>query len=793
MRLKAFRIRDYRSIIDTGWCYTPNDNITVLIGQNESGKTTVLEALQSFHDGIISEDILRSDLSMPKVYCTFEVNNQNMEDIIDFERVPEEVLKTINNLKSISISRAWSHVNNSTITIEEEALRKVYHSREKEKEKILKQSHKKLNETLGEYSRISQEREEIQKEIKQVSQQMGELNSTIHSRKKALNRGRKKKNTDQLREQLKGLEKKLENAQKKYQELQKQDEQLQKELGQIDEAIYAIAKQVEETENQFNAISEEVEEKKSELKDYQAEFNLLVNEKDKRMAQHKIDQLQSHYKNLLQNFEEKRKEKEFWLQVSSRVLQGEDSTAAEVEVRKQRRREESYYDLDTLGQTFFTSTPVFEFFHDFSSLLPTRIDLEDIIYEKSNVEGYKAVENYLRIANLRPDFFNQPNSRILKQKIENLNNEITVDFHEYWRQQVGTNNKINITFDLEHYDQNNPEKAGKPYIEFWIKDKDERLYPKQRSRGVRWFLSFYLELKAFAKRNNRHRVLLIDEPALSLHARAQEDVLKVFEDIKDDLQIMYTTHSPHLINVHKLYRILALQRADEREYSETVIFDPASLKVASSDTLSPIYVLMGARLNDQKFIQKQNNIIVEDIASYYFFDSIHKLMGLKEEMHFLPASNISNITTLANLLLGWKLGFSIILGNHEEGHQIYDYFRYNLYQNDDEKTRRHILVLEQGMKQAEDLFSTLDFKKYILNKRVGITESNSSYIEHNNVARPILASNFLATVQNENLTLDDFDEETRENLTHLAEGMKQMIRNQASLREVREEVGSDKK
>src|SRR6056297_172146 len=334
--------------------------------------------------------------------------------------------------------------------------------------------------------------------------------------------------------------------------------------------------------------------------------------------------------------------------VAEKFMNGEKQEKAEKDIREYQELQEQYYTPEELGSIFFKKIPEFEFFHDFSSLLPDKIDLEDIILKHENVKGYKAVQNYLKIARLKPEFFDQKNSRILKQKIEKLNHEITVDFHEYWRQSVGKNNKINISFELEHYDHNTPDKVGKPYIEFWIKDKDERLYPKQRSRGVRWFLSFYLELKAFAKSNNRDRVLLIDEPALSLHARAQEDVLKVFEDIKQDLQIMYTTHSPHLINVHKLYRILALQRADEKEYSETVIFDPSSLKVASSDTLSPIYVLMGARLNDQKFIQKQNNIIVEDIASYYFFDSIHKLMGLKEEMHFLPASNISNITTLAN-------------------------------------------------------------------------------------------------------------------------------------------------
>ena len=90
--------------------------------------------------------------------------------------------------------------------------------------------------------------------------------------------------------------------------------------------------------------------------------------------------------------------------------------------------------------------------------------------------------------------------------------------------------------------------------------------------------------------------------------------------------------------------------------------------------------------------------------------------------------------------------------------------------------------MDPGIKRVEDLFSTLDFKKYILNKRVGITESNSSYIEHNNISRPILASNFLSNVQSENLTLDDFDEETQEKLTRVAQQMKKILWNQPSVK-----------
>ena len=73
MRLSAFRIQNFRSIIDSNWHNFSPDNITCLIGQNESGKTSILEALHAFHHGIISEDILRSDMSLPIVSCRFQV------------------------------------------------------------------------------------------------------------------------------------------------------------------------------------------------------------------------------------------------------------------------------------------------------------------------------------------------------------------------------------------------------------------------------------------------------------------------------------------------------------------------------------------------------------------------------------------------------------------------------------------------------------------------------------------------------------------------------------------------
>jgi predicted ATP-dependent endonuclease of OLD family len=79
MKLRAFDIKNYRSIIHTGWKYLASDNITALIGQNESGKTSILEALNSFYNGIIDDDILRSDLSLPEVSCSFSISKEEIE------------------------------------------------------------------------------------------------------------------------------------------------------------------------------------------------------------------------------------------------------------------------------------------------------------------------------------------------------------------------------------------------------------------------------------------------------------------------------------------------------------------------------------------------------------------------------------------------------------------------------------------------------------------------------------------------------------------------------------------
>ena len=122
MKLSAFRIKNYRSIIDSGWNNIANDNITGLIGQNESGKTSILEALKSFYDGHIIDDVLRSDLSMPQVSCSFGFDPALLSRALEINLLPEEVYSHLTKQKTLILRRRWLNEQQNKIELGDEEL-----------------------------------------------------------------------------------------------------------------------------------------------------------------------------------------------------------------------------------------------------------------------------------------------------------------------------------------------------------------------------------------------------------------------------------------------------------------------------------------------------------------------------------------------------------------------------------------------------------------------------------------------------------------------------------------------
>ena len=774
MKLLAFRIRNYRSIIDTGWCYLAFDNITSLIGQNESGKTSVLEALKSFSERKISDDVLRSDLSYPIIECAFDLEEKSFHHFLSRDGLPEELNKQLEDKKEFTLCCEWTDSRTNRLTIAEPSIQRYFETAEKKRaedenkiSKAIDSLYTSTNVVIREMEIADKAKQEARKALNDIAQQLEEA-------RKAINKSKKPDLQIIAQQEFEKLKLQFEEKEKDFNDKLRIFDDKKVLTQEISEKV-SVCKTYTELNEQVKQLDDQMARKYAQLRDTEHYHDLCSHEKERRNTAQRLEQLRSEHQQMQKTSDELHEQLIIKKKIASLVLDGRKFRDAEVESAVDIENEKQYMTLEEIAKIMFDTIPIFEFFEDFSSLLPNKIDLEDLLHESGAVEGYKAAQNFLQIAGLNAEFFREKNQRILKQKIENLNSDITIDFQDYWSQNVGKDNKIRLNFELEHYDYTVPEKSGKPYLEFWIKDNTERLYPKQRSRGVRWFLSFYLELKATAKSNHYNRVLLIDEPGLSLHARAQEDVLKVFEDLKDKMQILYCTHSPHLVDPTKLYRVMAIQRADEDdERSETIVMDAKSLHEATSDTLTPIYSLMGARLYDQQLIQKKNNVLVEDSVTYYYLTAISRLMDFEGKVFFIPATSESSIPVLVNVLIGWKLDFMALIFDTPEKREIADWIKKSSFLSSEDQHKNKIMLAE-GFPRIEDLFSTIDFKKFILQKRIGITESNSEYIENNGLSRMILVTNFLHQLQTEQTDISAFDDETRKNFKYVFEKIKKAL------------------
>ena len=760
MKLNAFRIRNFRSIVDTGWQNLSPDNITCLIGQNESGKTSLLEAMKVFYSGIISEDVLRSDLSLPEVSCRFNIPKGWLIGITD--NPGTELKELLSELTQVELTRVWIADLSSVINVSGE-ISQYLSSLEDAWRLYLDDVSAKLD---GELKDI--------REMEAALSQLSEEELTIRS---------KLNSTEPRSRGFRLFGKKTEDLTisqgSQYPGLKNQLNELKKHQGTIVETL-----KTKQVVKRAGEKWEMLQEKCTRLDKHLEELSIKLEERHQKMTllmRPVDDGIDIEWKDVLNDYHKTRSEKDLRMSelerqiaLSGYMIEGSSEDEAEKRVNEIIQSYKSQYNSDILGRKYFEYCPVFELFEDFGSLLPNRIDMEDIISGNEHVEGFKAARNFLSLAQLDYSFFQQPSSRILKQKIENLNHTLTRNFQDFWQQSIGRNNKIHIQFELDHYNASYGDKAGKPYLEFWIKDEGERLYPKQRSRGVRWFLSFYMELKASANISTRQMVLLVDEPGVSLHARAQEDVLKVFEDIKEKIHVIYTTHSPHLVEINKLHRVLAVQRDDlDSLRSTTRVLDPLSLSSASPDTLTPLQSILGNPMASVGFSTKQINLIVNDTGSFYIIKAVILLMEFKGEVCVIPSTNVSSIPLLCNIMMGWGMEFAVLLFENDEEGKIAELLKNTVF-NTDSGGKELIIRMSESFLNSEDLLSTLDFKNHILASREGITVPNSTYIRENELPRNFILSRFLTNVQAGKVKASDFDEESLENFRLIIDLLKSL-------------------
>lgn len=117
---------------------------------------------------------------------------------------------------------------------------------------------------------------------------------------------------------------------------------------------------------------------------------------------------------------------------------------------------------------------------------------------------------------------------------------LTMRFRDWWKQG-------DYQFRFE---------ADGNHFRIWVKDdrRPTEVELENRSTGLQWFLSFYLVFLVESQGEHRRAVLLLDEPGMSLHPLAQRDLSAFFENLSATNQLIYTSHSPFLVDADRLER-----------------------------------------------------------------------------------------------------------------------------------------------------------------------------------------------------------------------------------------------
>lgn len=278
-----------------------------------------------------------------------------------------------------------------------------------------------------------------------------------------------------------------------------------------------------------------------------------------------------------------------------------------------------------------------------------------------------------------------------------------------------------------------------------------------RSAGFRWFLSFYITLKG--EDFSDSDVVLIDEPGLYLHAKAQRDMLKVFLDESKNHQFIFTTHSPYLIDVNSLSRIRLVQKSNRkvngRNFDETKIIS-SILKGADNETLTPILDAIGYDINEGLTLCFDGMAVVEGPCDYFYITKMAEILNKPLNKNLIPAGGAPKIGNICAVLFGFKIKKIICLYDNDEAGRVALDTNNKHFGFDNIK---HSFISDNDNYEIEDLFSINDFSKHIMENPKSMR--NSKLVEKSN--KTLLAKIFI----NKDLKASDFDNETIINYSKL--------------------------
>lgn len=294
--------------------------------------------------------------------------------------------------------------------------------------------------------------------------------------------------------------------------------------------------------------------------------------------------------------------------------------------------------------------------------LPSRISIEKLNNEKLESEQLKTAKALFELADINVDeLLSSDEFEDFKAELEATEATISEELFKYW----STNNNLDIEFDIdkrEDKDINGNKRIVEHVLDIRVKNKKSRvsLPLRNRSKGFNWFFSFLVWFKKIQEDNKSGYILLLDEPGLNLHASAQADLLRFLEDLSENYQVIYSTHSPFMVPPMALNRVRTVFDGE----SGTIISD--SVQEKDPNTLFPLQAALGYDIAQNLYISKVN-LLVEGVSDLIYLQVMSNVLeqsggtGLSDKITIVPVGGLEKVSTFVSLLRGNDLNVTCLL------------------------------------------------------------------------------------------------------------------------------------
>jgi predicted ATP-dependent endonuclease of OLD family len=329
---------------------------------------------------------------------------------------------------------------------------------------------------------------------------------------------------------------------------------------------------------------------------------------------------------------------------------------------------------EDLSSAIFTKLtpyiPQFIYFDKYSSL-PYTVKILDVLKtpEQNLSDDLLTARSLLRMAAADDDYLLNPDYERRKRELENVANALSQDVLKYWSQNPELRVNPDITQRVENKPNGQTTVIDELKIRIWDNKHQLSLPFTEHSTGFQWFFSFLAAFSEF-EYSKQPVIILLDEPGLGLHGKAQGDFIKFIEErLSPKRQVIYTTHSPFMVQPNKLERVRIVEEKDSEKGSKIT----EDVLTTDPDTLFPLQGALGYDLAQHLFISS-DNLVVEGTSDFTYLQVISdhfKIEGrqyLDEKWTIVPVGGADLIPTFI-ALLGIHLDLTVLVDSRKEGNQ----------------------------------------------------------------------------------------------------------------------------